>query len=84
MSLDFTPQMVNRDDNTIIVIGTSGELAKLDFNYEYISPYSKPFPTTIMSGVLFENNRKFGFAARSWQESEKYKTEFECTNLTGR
>ena len=55
MSLDFTPQMVNRDDNTIIVIGTSGELAKLDFNYEHTSPYSKPFPTTIMSGVLFEN-----------------------------
>ena len=55
MSIDFTPQMVNRDDNTIIVIGTSGELAKLDFNYEHTSPYSKPFPTTIMSGVLFEN-----------------------------
>jgi hypothetical protein len=55
MSLDFTPQMVNRNDNTIIVIGTSGELARLNFDYEYISPYSKPFPTTIMSGVLFEN-----------------------------
>ncbi|MBK63903.1 MAG: hypothetical protein CMB47_00040 [Euryarchaeota archaeon] len=55
MSLDFTPQMVNRNDNTIIVIGTSGELARLNFDYEYISSYSKPFPTTIMSGVLFEN-----------------------------
>ena len=55
MSLDFTPQMVNRNDNTIIIIGTSGELARLNFDYEYISPYSKPFPTTIMSGVLFEN-----------------------------
>ena len=55
MSLGFTPQMVNRNGNTIIVIGTSGELAKLNFDYEYISPYSKPFPTTIMSGVLFEN-----------------------------
>tara|TARA_B100000287_G_C20604332_1_gene769402 strand:- start:86 stop:994 length:909 start_codon:yes stop_codon:yes gene_type:complete len=54
MSLDFTPQMVNSNDNTIIVIGTSGELARLNFDYEYISPYSKPFPTTIMSGVLFE------------------------------
>ena len=56
MSLDFTPQMVNSNDNTIIVIGTSGELARLNFDYEYISPYSKPFPTTIMSGVLFEKN----------------------------
>lgn len=55
MPLDFTPQMVNRNDNTIIVIGTSGELARLNLDYENISPFSKPFPTTIMSGVLFEN-----------------------------
>jgi hypothetical protein len=55
MTFEFTPTRVNRNDDTIIVIGTSGELARLNLDYNNISPYSKPFPTTIMSGILFDN-----------------------------
>ena len=54
MTFEFTPTRVNRNDDTIIVIGTSGELARLNLDYNNISPYSKPFPTTIMSGILFK------------------------------
>lgn len=55
MTFEFTPTRVNRNDDTVIVIGTSGELARLNLDYNNISPYSKPFPTTIMSGILFDN-----------------------------
>ena len=55
MALDFTPSMVNRNDNTIIIIGTSGELLKMNSDYEQINQCSRPFPTSIMSGIIFDD-----------------------------
>lgn len=55
MSLNFTPSMVNRNGESIIIIGSSGELVKMNSKYEQIGQQTKPFPTSITSGVLFDN-----------------------------
>ncbi len=55
IELDFTPSMVNRNNSTSVIIGNSGELIKLDKKLIKKERMSKPFPTPIVSGVIFDD-----------------------------
>ncbi|MGY8715337.1 MAG: hypothetical protein ACKVI6_02740 [Candidatus Poseidoniales archaeon] len=55
IQLDFTPLMVNRNNGKFVVIGNSGELIKLNSEFKKIENASRPFPTPLISGVIFED-----------------------------
>ena len=55
IQLGFTPSKVNRNNTKLVIIGNSGELIKLDLEFNKIEEMAKPFPTPVVTGVIFED-----------------------------
>ena len=55
IQLGFTPSKVNRNNTKLVIIGNSGELIKLDLEFNKIEEMTKPFPTPVVTGVIFED-----------------------------
>ena len=54
-ALDFTPSKLFRGDGCNLLVGTQGEIIKLDKNYSAIGRYVKPFPSTISEGIMIDD-----------------------------
>ena len=53
-ALDFTPSKLFRGDGVSILVGTQGEIIKMDKEYKFTGPIAKPFPSTISEGIIVD------------------------------
>ena len=51
----FTPRRIDVGETTSVVVGTLGELCRVDSRGELISPVCQPFPAPVTSGVVLED-----------------------------
>ena len=54
-ALEFTPSKLFRGDEFNLLVGTQGEIIKLDKNYSPMGGYVIPFPSTIREGIIIDN-----------------------------
>ncbi len=64
-ALDFTPSKLFRGDGVSILVGTQGEIIKMDKEYNFTGPIAKPFPSTISEGIIVD-----GIWAGFWVDQE--------------
>jgi len=54
-ALDFTPSKLFKGDGINILVGTQGEIIKLDNEYNSVGEYVKPFPSPISEGIIIDD-----------------------------